>query len=156
MEASKKSNVVNALHFHLNYSPVLWKLSQLVKAGFIGDVRRISITMHYQTWAPEWQKNSWIETREQGGFVLEQGVHLIQAIQKVFGKIVTVESERQYPIDKTKCETGIIAKMKLLDGAPILIDGMSHVPEEERAFIEPPPENEPTACKWISGELFGY
>lgn len=74
----------------------------------------------------------------------------------MFGKIVTVESERQYPIDKTKCETGIIAKMKLLDGAPILIDGMSHVPGEERAFIEPPPENEPTACKWISGELFGY
>jgi tellurite methyltransferase len=25
-----------------------------------------------------------------------------------------------------------------------------------KPFIEPPPENEPTACKWISGELFGY
>lgn len=135
MEASKKSNVVNALHFHLNYSPVLSKFSQLVKEGYIGDTRRISIIMHYPTWAPEWQKNAWIETREQGGFLLEQGVHLIQAVQKVFGKIATVESELQYPTDKTKCETGIIAKMKLVDGTPILIDGMSHVPGEERVEL---------------------
>lgn len=135
MEITRGSGLVNALHFHLNYSPVLKKFAQLIDEGYVGKPRRISVMLRYPNWPPEWQKNLWIETREQGGFILEQGVHIIQAIQNVFGKIVTVKSEVQYPENINACENGIIARMELIDGTPILIDGLSDVPEEENVEL---------------------
>jgi predicted dehydrogenase len=135
MELTRGSGLVNALHFHLNYSPILKKFSKLIDEEYIGKLRRISVILRYPNWPPEWQKNSWIETREQGGFILEQGVHIIQAIQNVFGKIVSVQSEVQYPNDSNSCGNGIIARMELIDGTPILIDGLSYVPEEENVEL---------------------
>ncbi|GAA0342623.1 hypothetical protein GCM10008967_36330 [Bacillus carboniphilus] len=131
---AEQTNVIHALHFGQNYLPPIKKFHQMVKDGFLGDLKRISLTMHYPNWPPEWQQNSWISTREQGGFLLEQGIHLIQAIQRMFGRITHVQSEVHYP-SVDECENNVIARMKLETGETILIDGVSGVAGEENVSL---------------------
>jgi predicted dehydrogenase len=135
LEAAEQAGVVHAMHFPLNYSASLHKFSQLVNEGYLGELKRISLVMHFPQWPRAWQQNNWIDSREQGGFVLEVGVHWIQAIQKVFGPITNILSELQFPADPTKCENGIIARMTLADGTPILVDGLSHLAGEEHIAL---------------------
>lgn len=135
LSAAEEARVVHAIHFPLNYSASLQKFTKLVKEGYLGELKRISLTMHFPEWPRSWQQNSWIDSREQGGFVLEVGVHWIQAIQKVFGPITNIQSEPQFPDDPSKCENGIIARMTLSDGTPILVDGLSHIAGEEHIAL---------------------
>ncbi|MEC5423610.1 Gfo/Idh/MocA family oxidoreductase [Virgibacillus sp. C22-A2] len=131
---TKISGVINAVHFHLNYSPAVKKFKQLIDENFLGELKGININMYYSQWPPAWQQNSWINTRNEGGFILEQGVHLIQMIIKLFGSIDRVQSEITYKDDRTS-ETGIIAKMFLKLGTPVLLDGLTEVSAEDTIKI---------------------
>ncbi len=130
--AVSKSNLVHAMHFPLNYQASLQQFEQLFKDGYIGELRRINLKMHFSHWPRLWQQSDWVAGREQGGYVLEVGVHWIQAIQRIFGKITEVRSQLQFPSDPTLCENSIIAEMKLEDGTSILIDGLSNIGGEEQ------------------------
>lgn len=127
---AKAANVVHAVHFGQNYSPQINKFHQLIEDGYIGELRRINLTMHYPSWPPEWQQNSWISGREQGGFLLEQGVHFINIIQRIFGKITHVHSQVNYP-DSESSESNVVASMLLENGVQVLIDGLTGIAGEE-------------------------
>ncbi|MFA9559144.1 Gfo/Idh/MocA family protein [Evansella sp. AB-rgal1] len=127
----KSSNLIHAMHFPLNYQASLIHFEKLIKEGFIGDLRRINVKLHFPHWPRLWQQNEWVASREQGGFILEVGVHWIQVIQRVFGKVVAVRSRLQFPEDPEACETSIVAEMKLEDGTVILVDGISNISGEE-------------------------
>ncbi|MBM7660336.1 putative dehydrogenase [Bacillus mesophilus] len=118
----KDKNIVHAVHFGQNYLPALNKFHKMVDDGYMGELNHIELNMHYSSWPPEWQQNDWISTRN-GGFLLEQGVHLIQAIQRVFGRIIEIQSELEYP-SSTESETKVKAKLTLESGHSIVIDGM--------------------------------
>ncbi|MDQ0254865.1 putative dehydrogenase [Evansella vedderi] len=132
LKAVEGTNLVNAMHFPLNYQDSIVQLEKLIKDNVIGDVRRINLKMHFPHWPRLWQQNNWVASREQGGFILEVGVHWIQLIQRFFGKIDAVKSTLQFPEDPSLCENGIVAEMKLEDGTPILIDGLSNIGGEEQ------------------------
>jgi predicted dehydrogenase len=132
LAAVKKTNLVHAMHFPLNYQASIQKFETLINAGYIGQLRRINLKMHFPHWPRLWQQSDWVARREQGGYVLEVGVHWIQAIQRIFGSIIEVRSQLQYPDDPTLCENGIIAEMKLENGTSILIDGLSNIGGEEQ------------------------
>ena len=83
--------------------------------------------MHFPEWPRAWQKNDWVGGREQGGFVLEVGVHFIQQTLKLFGEIHNIQTRLEFPEDPALCETGIIATAELADGTPVLIEGMSGI-----------------------------
>lgn len=132
---ANEAGVIHAMNFPLNYSPGAGKFAQLINEGFIGNLRRLQLTMHFPEWPRAWQKNDWVGGREQGGFVLEVGVHFIQQIQKIFGDIKNVTTRLELPDDPEKSETGIIATAELSDGTPILVEGLSHIAGKEHIAL---------------------
>ncbi|MCT8137184.1 Gfo/Idh/MocA family oxidoreductase [Anaerobacillus sp. CMMVII] len=131
LAAVEQTDLVHAMHFPLNYQASLQQFEALINEGYIGELRRINLKMHFPHWPRLWQQSDWVASREQGGYVLEVGVHWIQAIQRIFGSIKEVRSQLQFPDDPTLCENGIIAEMKLESGISILIDGLSNIGGEE-------------------------
>ncbi|WP_019155153.1 Gfo/Idh/MocA family protein [Robertmurraya massiliosenegalensis] len=129
--AAKEAGVVHAMNFPLNYGPAATKFAELIHENDIGKLRRLQLTMHFPEWPRPWQKNEWVGQREQGGFVLEVGVHFIQQTLKIFGDIKNIQTRLELPGDSLKCETGIIATAELEDGTPVLIEGLSEIAGKE-------------------------
>ncbi len=128
MEAAMEAGVIHAIHFPLSYINNIKELTTRLEEGYLGKLRRIELEMRFPQWPRKWQKNDWIASREQGGFVFEVAGHYIQIIQQLFGKITPVRTELEFPEDPTSCEIGIRAKLALEDGTPILINGISQIP----------------------------
>jgi predicted dehydrogenase len=126
-EAAKEAGVVHAMNFPLNYGAAAVKFAEMVRQGYLGKLRRLQLTMHFPKWPRSWQENDWVGGREQGGFVLEVGVHFIQQTLKIFGEIQNIQARLELPADPKKCEMGIIATAELGDGTPVLIEGLSAI-----------------------------
>ncbi|WP_449623093.1 Gfo/Idh/MocA family protein [Robertmurraya sp. Marseille-Q9965] len=130
-EAAKEAGIAHAMNFPLNYGPAATKFSKMIADKYIGKLRRLQLTMHFPQWPRGWQQNDWVGKREQGGFVLEVGVHFIQQTLKIFGDIKNIQTRLELPVDPEKCETGIMATAELEDGTPVLIEGLSQIAGEE-------------------------
>lgn len=124
-DAAKEAGIVHAMNFPLNYGQATMKFAELINENYIGKLRRLQLSMHFPEWPRAWQKNDWVGGREQGGFVLEVGVHFIQQTLKLFGEIHNIQTRLEFPEDLTLCETGIVATAELADGTPMLIEGIS-------------------------------
>lgn len=152
--AARQAGIVSAMNFPLQYGVALNHYAQLIEEGYIGELRRLRLDMHFPHWPRAWQQNAWIASREQGGFVLEVGVHWIQAIQKIFGRIVTVESDIQLPMNGVESETSIVATMQLASGTTVTVDGVSGIAGNERiALVAYGTEGMLEIVNW--GELYG-
>lgn len=132
LAAVQETDLVHAMHFPLNYQASLQQFEAFINEGYVGELRRINLKMHFPHWPRLWQQSDWVAGREQGGYVLEVGVHWIQAIQRIFGAIKEVRSQLQFPNDPSLCENGIIAEMQLENGISVLIDGLSNIGGEEQ------------------------
>ena len=130
-QAAKETHVVHAMNFPLNYGEAATKFSALIDEGYIGKLRRLQLSMYFPQWPRAWQQNEWVGEREQGGFVLEVGVHFIQQTLKLFGDLTNIQSCLEFPDNPNSCETGIIATAELADGTPVLIEGISQVAGRE-------------------------
>ncbi|MFS0863625.1 Gfo/Idh/MocA family protein [Fredinandcohnia sp. 179-A 10B2 NHS] len=129
---AEEAGIIHAMNFPLNYSASANQFDKLVKEGYIGKVRRVELTMNFPQWPRFWQKNEWVAGREQGGFVLEVGVHFIQLTQRIFGAITHHFTQLELPTDSSKCETGVFASLELADGTPLIINGISQIAGEEK------------------------
>lgn len=134
-EEAEKHNIIHAMNFPVVYTTGFKKLKTLLDEGFIGDLRRIELHTYFEQWPRYWQKNNWIDTREQGGFIREVFTHYIQMIQMVFGKIVDINTKVEYPKDDLACEKGIMATAALSEGTPILLSGLSDIGIEENISL---------------------
>ncbi|MFT4412903.1 Gfo/Idh/MocA family protein [Fredinandcohnia humi] len=132
LDKAEEAGIIHAMNFPLNYSASANMFEKLFKSGYIGKLRRIELNMKFPQWPRAWQQNEWVAGREQGGFVLEVGVHFIQLTQRIFGSILHQHTKLELPEDPTKCETGIIATLQLSDGTPLIINGISQIAGEER------------------------
>lgn len=137
LDAARKAEVVHAINFPLHYKAVVREMENLIRSGFLGELCRVEVTMHFPQWPRSWQQNSWIAGRAQGGFVREVAPHFLQLIMRLFGPIreQTVESRVDWPEDKTACETGIVGTFLLESGVRVLIDGISGVAKAEEVAL---------------------
>ncbi|MDZ5471257.1 Gfo/Idh/MocA family oxidoreductase [Bacillus sp. 31A1R] len=124
LDEVSKTGLIHSMNFPLNYVASTRKFEELLQEGFIGKLRRVEVNMEFPVWPRHWQQNSWINTREQGGFVFEVTGHFIQLINRFFGSITDVESKLEFPEDSSLPETGMIAQMKV-QNVPVLIKGIS-------------------------------
>lgn len=131
VRAAKEANIIHAMNFPLNYGQAARKFAELISDDYVGKLRRLQLSMHFPQWPRLWQQNDWVGGREQGGFVLEVGVHFIQQILKLFGDVTKIQTTLELPDNPEKCETGIIATAELADGTPLLIEGISGIAGEE-------------------------
>lgn len=126
-ETAEEQGIVHAMNFPVVYTPALKKIKSLLEQGFLGDLRRIELHGYFEEWPRFWQQNSWIDTREQGGFVREVFTHFVQMTQMLFGRITDIDTNINYPDNSEDCETGIIATGYLNDGTPMLFNGISNI-----------------------------
>lgn len=122
---SKEKGVINAMNFPLNYEEGTRAFERLIHEGYVGKLRRVELRMEFPKWPRPRQQNSWISTREQGGFVFEVAGHLVQQILRTFGPISEVKADLELPEDPTLSETGIMATMHLTSGAPVYFNGIA-------------------------------
>ncbi|MEH7237115.1 Gfo/Idh/MocA family protein [Bacillus sp. JJ1562] len=131
-EKAEQAGIIHAMNFPLNYSSPANTFDRMIKEGYIGKLRKLELSMIFPNWPRLWQQNDWVAGREQGGFVLEVGIHFIQLTQRIFGSITHLNSRLELPEDPIKCETGVIASLELADGTPFLINGISQIAGTER------------------------
>ncbi|UYZ22885.1 Gfo/Idh/MocA family protein [Mesobacillus jeotgali] len=135
LKLAQDAGVVHAMNFPLNYSAGSKTFAKLIQENYVGKLRRVQLKMHFPQWPRPWQQNAWVASKEQGGYVLEVGVHFIQQLQKIFGSVEVKDVQIQFPEDPHASENAILATLKLEDGTPVLIDGMSQIAgKEEIAF----------------------
>ncbi|PPA68997.1 Gfo/Idh/MocA family protein [Jeotgalibacillus proteolyticus] len=125
VKAADDNGIINAIHFPLHYSQEAVSLNE--KLPEIGQLKRIELTMRFETWPRSWQQNDWIAKREQGGFIREITPHFIQLTHSLAGEISDIQSIVQYPGDHESCETSIIASGMLSGNVPIIINGHSGI-----------------------------
>jgi predicted dehydrogenase len=132
LNQAEKAGIIHAMNFPLNYSSGSKSFAKLISEGYIGKLRRLELVMRFPQWPRPWQQNDWVAGKEQGGFVLEVGIHFIQQIQSIFGPVSLADRVIQYPEDPAACENSILARLELEDGTPLLFDGLSGIAGKER------------------------
>jgi predicted dehydrogenase len=135
VNAVENTSLIHMMNFPLNYQAQMYKMMNLIQTGYIGEIRRIDLNLHFPQWPRFWQTNSWVGKREQGGYILEVGAHWIQFIQKNFGQINFIQGEVNYPEDETLCENSVNAKLALDNGVTVHVDGISQIPGQERVEL---------------------
>ncbi|MBT2679629.1 Gfo/Idh/MocA family oxidoreductase [Bacillus sp. ISL-35] len=154
LKQAQEAGIVHAMNFPLNYSAGSRTFEKLIKENYVGKLRRVQLKMHFPEWPRPWQQNAWVASKEQGGYVLEVGVHFIQQLQKVFGEVTVKNVQLQFPQDPNASEIAILAVLELADGTPVLIDGMSQIAgKEEIAFTAYGSEGTLSLLNW--GQLEG-
>ncbi|WP_053365944.1 Gfo/Idh/MocA family protein [Bacillus sp. FJAT-27245] len=131
LEAASSNGLIHAVNFPTIFGAGFLELERLVKDGFLGCLRRIELHCHFEEWPRKWQQNSWISSRDQGGFVREVFPHYIQILLHLFGKITDVRTSLELPDNQQLCETGIIASGTLSNGVPVLFNGLSGIGMKE-------------------------
>lgn len=130
-DAAVASGLVHAMHFPMMYRPEFAEMKRLVEEGYLGDLRRIELKAHFQQWPRPWQVNPWIATREQGGFVREVFPHYIHMIQEMFGRVAETEAVLEFTKEPGHSETGMMGRMMMESGTPVLLDGLADTAKPE-------------------------
>ena len=136
VEAAEQAGVVHAVHFSMPHEPAVLKLQEMVNQHAVGDIRKMDLILQFPQWPRSWQQNDWIMSRDQGGFILEVGIHWIHMIQTVFGRLSLLNAQVTYPDDKPdSCEQEVQAVLEVQDGTRVHVQGISHFAGEERVSI---------------------
>ncbi|CAG9621651.1 Gfo/Idh/MocA family protein [Sutcliffiella rhizosphaerae] len=127
----EEKKLVHAIHFPLVYEKGFATIKNMIENGYFGEIKRVTLKMHFHQWPRPWQQTNWISSRKQGGFIREISPHYLQLITYFFGTVIKVTSHVDYPIDPELCETGLIATIELENGIKVLMDGISGQAEKE-------------------------
>ncbi|MBI2917096.1 MAG: Gfo/Idh/MocA family oxidoreductase [Chloroflexi bacterium] len=85
--AAEKAAVVNAVGFHLRYSPLTQRARALISGRHLTLVRTLTTTGYYLKMdMPHW----FLQRRHSGGPLLEQSLHMIDAARYLAGEITHV------------------------------------------------------------------
>lgn len=136
VEAAEQAGVVHAVHFSMPHESAVLKLQEMVKQQAVGDIRKIDLILQFPQWPRSWQQNEWITSRDQGGFILEVGIHWIHMIQNVFGRLRVLNAQVTYPADQPDaCEQEVQAVLEVQGGTRVHLQGISHFAGEERVSM---------------------
>jgi predicted dehydrogenase len=133
-ELAKHSKLIHAMHFSLHYMGAIPRIYQLIQEGYIGKLRRIEIMLRFPSWPRPWQQVQWVGTKLQGGMVMEVSIHLLHAIQSIYGRFKHVETELEFPENPELCEQGVMGRMILQDGTPVFLNGLSQIAGKEEVI----------------------
>ncbi len=97
LAAAEKSGLIHAMHFPLVYEKAFAFIEKQLNEAAFGEIKRITLKMHFDQWPRPWQQTNWINSRLQGGFIREISPHYLQIILHFFGQIIEVSSIVDYP-----------------------------------------------------------
>lgn len=129
LEATRAAGVVHGMNFPIHYSHAHERFVQAIRTRELGDIQHVEILAEFPQWPRNWQQNTWIDTREQGGFTREVFTHFIQFLLEMLGTIQIHHKEIKY--SEKGAEMSLLAIGKI-HHFPLLIRGVTNVgaPEE--------------------------
>ena len=131
-----EKSLVHAIHFPLPYDIPFQLLQNAIHNKAIGELKRISIKMHFHEWPRPWQQTPWIGKREQGGFIREIMPHYLQIITHLFGEFQCSTCQINYPENGEDSEKEVLATLTLENGVTVMVDGLVGQAEQEHiSFI---------------------
>jgi predicted dehydrogenase len=120
-DAVMASGLPFAVNFPLAASPSARRLVDIVRAGTLGDVQEVRVTVRFARWPREWQAgaSAWLGGAAEGGFTREVLSHFVFLAQRLFGpgQVAAVQLERV----RGQAETRLQARLQL-GGVPLHID----------------------------------
>ncbi len=128
------AGVVNHVHLPMPYDPGLQEFSSRVRAGYLGELRRVELQLVFPQWPRGWQSKTvgnFIGKREQGGPVREVGPHMFDVVLRNFGPVTRVRAEMEYPADPEACETGAFGLLELASGVRVTVNVLCGVARRE-------------------------
>ena len=131
VEVTNEMNVHTAMHFPLMYSDAVQSLMAAVNDGSLGNIARIELQTYFPHWPRLWQQNSWIASREQGGFIREVFPHYFQIMYRLFNHFSIQAFQTNFPENIELCETSTMAFGQTDSGIPILINGQTGIAQKE-------------------------
>ncbi|MBI2856789.1 MAG: Gfo/Idh/MocA family oxidoreductase [Chloroflexi bacterium] len=86
-DAARRGSVVNAVGFHLRYSPLTQRARALLSGRRVTHVRTVTTTSYYLKMdMPHW----FLQRRHSGGPLLEQSLHVLDSARYLLGEITHV------------------------------------------------------------------
>lgn len=130
MDYAKGKPLVASMNFPLYYGPGYAKLKNILENDEIGEIKRIELKGIFPDWPRKWQINSWIDSKDQGGFVREVFTHFIQLVQDYFGLIELKHAHVSYPKEEGKSEIDVYAYGDV-NKIPMVFSGMTGIGHQE-------------------------
>lgn len=142
-ERGARDGVVTAVNYPLQYVQGYQDFKKLVRSGFVGEVRQVSLRLYFPHWPRAWQpyqRTDWINRREQGGPLREIGSHFFFALTDAFGlKARQASALVRYPeasaipgiAHDDTAELGVSGSLTLDDGTPVIVEILSDTPSLE-------------------------
>lgn len=116
------SGLKSAVNFVFGSAPAAVELAERLRAGDIGGVAGVDIRLHFATWPRDWQATAtWLEKRDQGGFVREVLSHFVFLVERLLGPARLAGASVRYPGGEA-AETAITARLDCA-GTPVTIAG---------------------------------
>ncbi|PLR87167.1 Gfo/Idh/MocA family protein [Bacillus sp. V33-4] len=131
-EKAQEAGIIHAMNFPTPYSSAFQVIQEKVQKQTVGEIKRIEVKGYFHEWPRPWQQNNWIASKEQGGFTREVFPHYLQIILQLFGKLTVEHAKNLFPADDRRSEESMMAFLKLEDGTPVLLDGVSDIALEEK------------------------
>jgi 1,5-anhydro-D-fructose reductase (1,5-anhydro-D-mannitol-forming) len=138
LKISEKTGVATALNFALSDRHATLELERAIKNDEVGDIRGVEVRLLFPRWVRDFQVGAtWLEGREQGGFIREVFSHFAYLTDRLLGPITTEFTQLHFPPENPeKSETFAFGLFKAGD-VPVTLIGHSGlaVPELYEWFI---------------------
>jgi predicted dehydrogenase len=128
------AGLVSHVNLPLPYAPGVREFGRLVRAGYLGALRRVELAVVFPQWPRGWQsqtQGNFIGKREQGGPVREVCPHLFDVVLRHLDPVVRVRAEMEYPADPEVCETGALGVLELAGGVRVGVSVICGVARKE-------------------------
>ncbi|WP_119418244.1 Gfo/Idh/MocA family protein [Desertibaculum subflavum] len=120
LEAAKVPNAVNFIQASCR---AVETIAGALKDGSMGQIRGISVGVHFARWPRDWQVTAdWLRFRAEGGFTREVLSHYVFLIERLLGPAKLLGSTPVFQSDPALCETHITAALRA-GGVPVTIVG---------------------------------
>jgi predicted dehydrogenase len=124
VEAVEKSGLRHAVNFSLASAPSVETIEKAIESGRVGRIAGADIRLHFSKWPRDFQAHaSWLQRRDQGGFVREVLSHFVYLADRLFGEIHLSSSDIRYPkSDPESSEKQALARFEAGD-IPVTVAG---------------------------------
>lgn len=129
IEAAKKSKGKLTVISQMRYSPDIKKLKSLIDSGSLGKILLVELNMNYYR-DEEYFKGSWRGSKEMdgGGALMNQGIHGVDLIGYLVGKVSKLTSIVRTLSHKIEVEDMAVANLEFECGALGIITASTAVP----------------------------
>jgi predicted dehydrogenase len=124
VDAAQRAGLANAVNFALSDRDAVLELGRALASGEVGEVREVEIRVGFPVWPRAFQAHaSWLDGRDQGGFVREVLSHFVYLTDKLLGPLTTEHARVRYA-EPDRSELSAVGVLSA-SGIPVQVTGVA-------------------------------